>query len=642
MQTTRIANRADVERIEAQPYAHFMPHSSVYEALVDVASRQPARTALRFVQAAESPERTRHWSYAEFLGQVTRAANLFSALTAPSQPRVALLLPAIPQAHWALWGAETAGVACPMNFALDASHLAELIQSTGANILVALGPHRQLDIWARAQALRERCSGLRHVLVVAGVDGAHAVNGLETVGRLDAMPQAGTPSAAQACHTLDFDQALAVQAHQALAIEHRPSSGAVAALFHTGGTTGAPKLAQHSHGNQLHAAWSAAQFYAMTERDVILNGFPLFHVAGSLVFGLSALLSGAEIVLPTTLGLRNAPMLQRYWQVVEQHGVSLLAAVPTVISMLLAVPPQGADLRCVRALLTGGSPLPPELAAAFEQRLGIPVRNILGMTESAGVVSIEPFHAERSAGSCGLRLPFTQVQAFDAHSGTACAPGQAGTLRLRGPNVSAGYTDPLRNAGTFSEDGWLISGDLGHVDEQGRIFVTGRAKDVIIRGAHNIDPSFIEDCLMQHPEVALAAAVGAPDEYAGELPVAFVVLRSQATANAATLLAFCQAHIAEAAACPKRIDVLQALPLTAIGKVYKPQLRRLATERVLGERLAAAGLTERVRCQGQDDSSGLSVVFTPAPSGHANQAECEVAVRSLMAPFAIRWRWTSD
>ncbi len=633
MKSQPITRLADIEHIEAQPYAQFMPHTSVHAALVDVAARHPARTALRFVQAAESPERTRHWSYADFLGQVTRAANLFSALTAPVQPRVALLLPAIPQAHWALWGAETAGVACPMNFALDAAHLAELIDSTGANILVALGPHPQLDIWARVQGLRERCPGLRHVLVVNGVD-AEASE--------DAAPQRAEPVATPQSGLLDFDAALAAQPHLALALQHRPVSGAVAAMFHTGGTTGAPKLAQHSHGNQLHAAGSAAQFYAMTERDVILNGFPLFHVAGSLVFGLSALLSGAEIVLPTTLGLRNGPMLQRYWQVVERHGVSLLAAVPTVISMLLGVPAQAAKLHSVRALLTGGSPLPPELAARFEQRLGIPVRNILGMTESAGVVSLEPFHAERSAGSCGLRLPFTEVQAFNAETGLACAPGQAGTLRLRGPHVSAGYTDPLRNAGTFTEDGWLISGDLGHVDEQGRIFVTGRAKDVIIRGAHNIDPGLIEDGLMQHPEVALAAAVGAPDEYAGELPVAFVVLKPQATASAATLLAFCQAHVAEAAACPKRIEVLAALPLTAIGKVYKPQLRLWATERVLGERLAAVGLTDEVTCRASEDASGLGLVFTRRAGSPVAQADCETALRALMAPFALRWRWASD
>ncbi len=632
MRSQPITRLANIEHIEAQPYAQYMPHTSVYEALVDVAARHPARTALRFVQAAESPERTRHWSYAEFLGQVTRAANLFSALTAPVQPRVALLLPAIPQAHWALWGAETAGVACPMNFALDAAHLAELIQSTGANILVALGPHPQLDIWARVQGLRERCPGLRHVLVVNGVDAA--------VG-LDAVPHGAAPLPTRESGLLDFDAALAAQPDLELTRQHRPAPGAVAALFHTGGTTGAPKLAQHTCGNQLHAAWSAAQFYAMTERDVILNGFPLFHVAGSLVFGLSAMLSGAEIVLPTTLGLRNAALLQRYWQVVERHAVSLLAAVPTVISMLLGVSTQAAKLHSVRALLTGGSPLPPELAASFEQRLGIPVRNILGMTECAGVVSIEPFHAERSAGSCGLRLPFTQVQAFHADTGLACAPGQAGSLRLRGPHVSAGYTDPQRNAGTFSADGWLISGDLGHVDEQGRIFVTGRAKDVIIRGAHNIDPGLIEDCLMQHPEVALAAAVGAPDGHAGELPVAFVVLKAQATASAATLLAFCQMHIAEAAACPKRIDTLAALPLTAIGKVYKPQLRRLATERVLAERLATAGLTGQVIGHCQDDAGGVSVVFRWLGSD-SRPAECEEAVRSLMAPFALRWRWASD
>ena len=355
MQPQRIATLQDIERIEAGPYAAFMPHASVFAALADAAGRHAGRRALSFVEAAEAPERTRHWTYRDYLGEVTRAARLFRDLAGPDEPRVAMLLPAIPQAHWTLWGAETAGVACPMNLLLDPAHLAGLIDASGANILVALGPNPELDVWSRVQGLRERCPGLRHVLAVG--------------------PASNCPAGA-----IDFDNALAAQPAGDLAFEPTRAPDRLAALFHTGGTTGAPKLAQHSHGNQLHAAWSAAQFYAMEPGDAILNGFPLFHVAGSLVFGLSALLSGAEVVLPTLLGLRNTCFVPRYWEVVERHRITLLAAVPTVISTLLGIDPCGASLRSVRALLTGGSPLPPELAEAFEQRYGIPVRNILGMT----------------------------------------------------------------------------------------------------------------------------------------------------------------------------------------------------------------------------------------------------------------------
>jgi fatty-acyl-CoA synthase len=156
--------------------------------------------------------------------------------------------------------------------------------------------------------------------------------------------------------------------------------------------------------------------YGTRPTDVILNGFPLFHVAGSFVFGLSTLLAGGEVVLPTRTGLRNAAFMGRFGEFVERFGVSLLAAVPTVIAGLLALNLESHRLRSVRALLTGGSPLPDELAAAFEGRHGIPVRNILGMTESAGVISIEPLAAPRTRGSCGLALPFT------AHPGTEREP----------------------------------------------------------------------------------------------------------------------------------------------------------------------------------------------------------------------------
>jgi len=497
-------------------------------------------------------------------------------------------------------------VACPINYLLDAAHIAELVRAADCNILVALGPNPELDIWSRVPGLQRACPRLKHLLAVGGAPG----------------------------HP-DFSQAIAAMPADAPEPRKTPDPHRLAALFHTGGTTGAPKLAQHTHANQLHSAWGAAQMYAMREQDVILNGFPLFHVAGAFVYGLSALLSGAEIVLPTLLGLRNPAFARQYWTFVGLHDVALLAAVRTVIATLLGLEPPPGALRSVRMLLTGGSPLPTELAAAFERKFQVPVRNILGMTECAGVISIEPFFAPRVPGSCGLPLPFTEVKAV-APDGAACAAGESGILRVRGPNVGPGYTDARRNAGTFTGDGWLITGDIGHVDADGRVFVTGRAKDVIIRGGHNIDPQLIEEALLQHPDVLMAAAVGEPDEYAGELPVAFVSLRPGASVTPQALSAFANERVPERPAWPRRIDVLPASPMTAIGKVFKPRLRLLACERVLNERLERAGLAQAVRVEVEDAGGGLAARFSPIPGAAAPGRE---RIAELMQAFAIDWRY---
>lgn len=577
-----IASLADLRRIEAAGIAAWMPHAQVHEALAAVAVRHPGRPAITALATADDPA-PRRWTHAALLAEVTRAANLFRALS--DAPRVALLLPPLPEAWFALWGAETAGIACPINHALADDHLVALLDAADVDIVVTLAPgHAAGDIGDRVQRLRERCPGLKVVLTVGG--GAQ-----------------------------EFGTACAAHDGRALAFVPPPGTDRIAALFHTGGTTGLPKLAQHTHGNQLHAAWGAARLYDSSEDDVILNGFPLFHVAGAFVYGLAMLLCGAQILLPPPAGWRDAAFVARAWALVRAHRVSLLAMVPTVMTALLAAPRETGDAAGVRLALTGGSPLPTELAARFEAECGIPVRNILGMTECAGVIAIEPARAPRTPMSCGLPLPFSEVRADGA-----------GVLRVRGPNVGPGYTDPARNAGSFDE-GWLVTGDIGHVDAQGRVFVTGRAKDLIIRGAHNIDPGAIEEVLLQHPAVALAAAVGEPDEYAGELPVAFVVARPGTTLDEAQLLAFAAPRIAERAALPRRITVLPALPLTAIGKVYKPALRLRAAERVLAERLQQAGLLQAT-VQGEDRGGRLVLRF-----GGADAA----TLRPLMAGFAIEW-----
>jgi fatty-acyl-CoA synthase len=235
-------------------------------------------------------------------------------------------------------------------------------------------------------------------------------------------------------------------------------------------------------------------------------------------------------------------------------------------------------------------------------------------------------------GSTGLRLPFTEVGAFHATDEGIdfehpCPPGETGIIALRGPNVSPGYSDARRNTGTF-EQGWLVSGDLGHVDAQGRLFVTGRAKDVIIRGAHNIDPALIEDALLQHPDVALAAAVGQPDAYAGELPVAYVTLKAGATASAEQLLAFVAPRVGEPAARPKSICVLGEMPVTPIGKIYKPALRVLATRRAIEETLTTIGLDA---AQFELDVSDREIIV------RLKDAAREDAVKAALLGMPIRY-----
>ena len=536
---------ADIQALERTPYEDAIPARTTYGLIERAAKRFANRIAFTHLPDGAIGTAPHRITYSEVLAQVHRAANLFRSLGVGPDDAVAILAPNIPSTQYALWGAQVAGRACPINFMLQPDHIAALLDASGAKVVVALGPHSELQVWPVLQ----RVPGLQ----------------LRKVLRMDAGGTASDDS---------FETALASQPAE-LTFDPQLTPDRIAALFHTGGTTGAPKLVQHTHGNEAHSSWFAHRFYGFDEHTVEINGFPLFHVAGAFVYGLSMLAIGATQVLPTATGMRNAEFMRNYWKFCEREKVTALACVPTILAGLCNLPVD-ADISTVRVGYTGGSPLPSELAARFESATGIPVRNILGMTECAGLVSIEPRASPRVPGSAGLRLPYTEVNAIRWRNDAldfddACAPGETGVIVLRGPHMSPGYTDERRNAGMF-EQGWLVSGDLGHIDGQGNIHVTGRAKDVIIRGSHNIDPGLVEEAFLAHPAVAMCAVVGEPDAHSGEVPAAFVTLKPGMEATGEAILLAVTPHVYERAAVPKRVVVLDALPVTAIGKVFKPTL----------------------------------------------------------------------
>ena len=605
---TPIRTLADLVRFEAEmPLDARLPERSVLDVIVNAAERWPDRTAFTQLMTGAPDEVPRRVSYRELLGLVRRAANLFHTLAGP-RPGVAYMLPSLIETHATLWGAEAAGYAVPINFLLQPEYIAALLQASGARILVALGPHPVLDIWQKALALREQMPGL--ILVRVAPPGTPAEDGV-----------------------IDLPAALAAQPADQLVFGTPGRDKDVAAYFHTGGTTGTPRLVAHTHRSQLVAALGGAVLADMRPSDTLTATLPLFHVGGTIFCTLSAFMAGVGLLVMSPSGLRNPAMVQGFWRLVAQYGATLVGAVPTALGAALESPLDGADISGVRAGFCGAASLPLAVGERFRQVTGRGLYEVYGMTEASGLIAIDAVGGPGGVGSVGWPLPYTRVVVRRLGSdglGEACDTGEIGVITVQGPHVSPGYRNPEHDAGVF-EDGGLNSGDLGYVDDSGRVHIAGRAKDLIIRSGHNIDPLMIENAMAEHPAVALAAAVGMPDAYAGELPVCYVALRAGAQASEDELQAHAQRRIGERPAWPKRIHVIDAIPVTSVGKIYKPQLRcdaaaRLVTQ-LVREKRGQAEAQVQVR---EGGPRGMRVSVTLASGGPEAVAAVERELRAYL------------
>jgi fatty-acyl-CoA synthase len=600
--TSPIRTEADLLAIEADGLDAFLPAASPAAILRRSAALWPDAIAIRYLPGGDRPDVS--VTFATLFALVCRAASLFRRLGAgPGRP-VALFMPHTLNTQIALWGAELAGMACPINPMLNGESITALVRACGARVAVVLGVNADVDVWARVSAAVREADP---AITILDADGDAASPGRDGgfEALLDAEADADLPD---------------------------PDPDAIASLYPTGGTTGAPKLTMHTHRNEAFSSTAASHMFDLQPGETMLNGFPLFHVAGAFVYGLSSIVAGVAQVVLGRLGMRNRAFLNTLWQQAEHYRITVLAVVPTVLTSLLTVPFPPGGRGPVRVAYTGGSKLPTELANAFEARTGVPVRNILGMTECAGIITIEPFHAPRTPDSTGLRMPFCSVHVERLGTTEQAAPNEPGIVVTRGPNVSPGYfrkTDP-----TFRPDGTLVSGDIGHKDEAGRLFVTGRSKDVIIRGSHNIDPASIEDALLRHQAVADAAAVGLPDRYAGELPVVFVTLKPDAEVPQFEIEAFASAHVPEPAARPKQVWVIDAMPLTPVGKIFKPALRALAVRQAISATLAALDSPPKlVRIENGESPTDWTIHVADLAAG----AETRLQSALNFLPFPVRF-----
>jgi fatty-acyl-CoA synthase len=575
-----VASLSDILDIESTPLTQRNLAENTYEIFQRQAATQGDAIALRFLFAGTADEKPFDYSYTELYERITQAANAFYHLGIQENDVVSLLLPNLPQNHFGLWGAEAAGIANPINPMLEPEQIIEIMNAAKTKILVTLAPFPNMNLWEKAQALAASVPSLKMILTV---------NIQQFLPETNTLPPLEKRVNEQVMWA-DFDATISEYSGLGLDNKRVILSQDVACYFHTGGTTGMPKLAVQSHGNQVFSAWMVGLELDWDNKAVVHCGLPLFHVNAPLISGLAPFSVGAQVVLTSLQGFRSETVIKHFWKLVEKYQISFFMAVPTVYWALNATWTADANTQSLKVVACGAAPMPTSLLKEFQQRTNISVVEGYGLTEGTVFSTVNPVYGEKRIGSVGLRIPYQDMRVVHTDDkgnyARDCATNEVGCIVIKGPNVFQGYLREKDNQNIWVEEGWLSTGDLGRQDEQGYFWITGRRKDLIIRGGHNIDPQIIEEVLSRHPAIALVAAVGKPDLKAGELPTAYVTLREGKAVEVEELLEFVTANITERAAIPKCIHIIDTMPVTAVGKIYKPALRMDAIGRVFKEALA--------------------------------------------------------
>ncbi|MCI4666094.1 MAG: acyl-CoA synthetase [Neomegalonema sp.] len=632
-QDWRLATLADKKAIEKTPFGEMCPFSSVTQMVAASCETRGDAPAVSFQLKGGPSDRVFTLSYAELWRQVTAFANALHERGVKPGDTIALVLPNLPETVVALLAAQTLGVALPINPLLEAEAIGGILDESGATAVVTLRSFMKTDVPQKVAEALESAPKVREVVQIDLLPYLPAL--LKPIAAV-LRPKSPFPSA---LHVGDMRKLIKSAPSDKLRFVRDCGPDDIGAYYHTGGTTGSPKLAMHTHRSMLANAWTISRLI-LTEKDVALVALPIFHVFASYVLTLAPLAAGGHIVLVSPQGFRGDGVMDNFWKLIERHRATFLAAVPTALAAL-DLRPVNADVSSLRYMISGSAPLPTALFRRFESNTGVRILEGYGMTEATCVSSCNPPDGERKIGSVGYPIPWMDVAicAFDGNGqfSRACADGEIGEICFSGASVFGGYKDPARTAAVFFDrpdapGRWLRTGDLGRIDSDGYIWITGRAKDLIIRGGHNIDPGLIEEALAEHPAVAFVGAIGQPDAYSGEMPCAYVELKPGAKVTEQELLDFATEHVHERAARPATIQVMAELPKTAVGKTFKPALRKEAIARVFGEALAKAGLEASVSVV---DDPELGMCAEVTPTGAFDDAKAKEALDGFARPWRL-------
>ena len=567
--------------IEAYGIEKYLPGTTTYDAIKNGALMNPDNIAIQYILKGsyydkknipfkakiahkllgEIANPNRNITFKQLLAGINQCANLLYGHGVRKDDVVSLLLPNFIETHYALWGAEAAGIVNPVNPLLEAEVIRDILIAAGTKVLIALGNAPGNDIWRKVLEIKDQVPSLEKVLVLYG----------------KSNPKKGI---------FNFEKSLQKYPADRLQSQREINSTDVASMFHTGGTTGTPKIAVHTHANEVANVTMMDLALEPSIDDKGLVALPLFHVNAAIATGLMPFSKGIPIVLAGPAGFRTEGVVDNFFNLIEHYQVSFFSAVPTALGALLNVDSSQCDLSSLKIGISGAAPIPVETFKKFQDKTGIKLLEGYGLTEGTCISSLTPVDNEARIGSIGMRMPFSQIKIMlleDNHYVREAKTNEIGILAIRGPNVFPGYLEAKHNESTWIKaegEEWLNTGDLGRIDDEGYLWLTGRKKELIIRGGHNIDPKSIEEPIARMAGIELVAAVARPDQYAGEVPVAYVTL-SDTNISPQQVMDYAKANIQERAAIPKSIHIINEMPITAVGKIFKPQLTWWQIEAVI-------------------------------------------------------------
>lgn len=504
-----------------------MLKETIDQLLPGTAARLPDKPALIFAD--------RTLTFRELERLTNKAANGLKALGVGKGDRVTLFAQNSPEWVISYAGIAKAGaVINPVNAMLTADELAYVVKDCGAKVLITTP------------------------------DRARAIIHLKTDGHLKEIVVIGEPISG----TLAFTDLLAAQPEVVEAPGNKADD--LSTICYTSGTTGFPKGAMLSHRNVMLNAALTAAMNVRTEHDNQFTGLPLAHVYGTVVMNLSFML-GLTFVLLEKFDTQQA------LEAIQRHKVTIIDGVPTMFLYMLAHPDfDKYDLSSLRAAVVGGQAMPPAKSKDWFERTGTEVLELWGMTELAGPGIMQHSYCENRLGSVGIMMPFMHGRIADpVDPSKTMKTGEVGELVVKGPlNMLGYYGNEQATHDTIDADGWLHSGDLGKMDEDGYIYIVDRKKDMILTAGYNIYPAEIERVIAGHPAVAMVGVGAKADPNKGEIAKAYIVLKAGANADADDVISYCRKHLA-AYKVPREVQFVAALPTTSSGKILRRQLKTL-------------------------------------------------------------------
>jgi acyl-CoA synthetase (AMP-forming)/AMP-acid ligase II len=491
-----------------------------------------------------APETGAVLTYAELGAASQRLAAFLAARGLAKGDKVALMLHNGYQTARLLIGVMYAGcTVAPLNLLSQRSQLGYVLEHSDTKLVFT-----SAELEPR---LREALEGIARPIDVVVID-----------------PDATGIEADAAVHA-PFDSASLRSGQSGKPRSGRTEGEDEALLMYTSGTTGVPKGVMHTHRSVVAGGVFTSDAHRLGANDRVLCALPLYHINGQIVTTVAPLVHGGSVVMPHRFSAGS------YWQLAADHRCTWLNVVPTIIAYLLNGPgPRelGLDVSRVKFCRSASAPLPPELHRAFEERFGIGVIETFGMTETNAPCFTNPYEPERrKIGSPG-RAFGNEAKVVDVATGIDQPAGVPGEIMVRGENVmKCYYKDAAATVKAIEPDGWMHTGDLGLLDADGYLFVTGRLKELIIKGGENIAPREIDEALLKHPAVLEAAAVGMPDATYGQEILACVVLKSDCECTPEEIIAHAHRELGRYKS-PKVVRIVEALPKGPSGKVQRLKL----------------------------------------------------------------------